>query len=153
MINTGENKKTMELQTIVILLLIGLAAGMLGGMVGVGGGIIIVPALVFFLGFSQKMAQGTSLGMLLLPVGILGALQYYKQGYIDFKAIALIGAAFMAGSYLGSKLALSLPQDTVKKLFAVLLLIVGLKMLLFDKPTPDHSEPELNSGKLKHPMN
>lgn len=143
----------MELQTIVILLLIGLAAGMLGGMVGVGGGIIIVPALVFFLGFSQKMAQGTSLGMLLLPVGILGALQYYKQGYIDFKAIALIGAAFMAGSYLGSKLALSLPQDTVKKLFAVLLLIVGLKMLLFDKPAPDHKEPELNSGKLKHPTN
>lgn len=143
----------MELQTIVILLLIGLAAGMLGGMVGVGGGIIIVPALVFFLGFSQKLAQGTSLGMLLLPVGILGAIQYYKQGYIDFKAIALIGVAFMAGSYLGSKLALSLPQETVKKIFAVLLLLVGLKMLLFDKPDSKNSEPVSNSGSIPKQAN
>lgn len=143
----------MEFQTIVILLLIGLAAGMLGGMVGVGGGIIIVPALVFFLGFSQKLAQGTSLGMLLLPVGILGAIQYYKQGYIDFKAIALIGVAFMAGSYLGSKLALSLPQETVKKIFAVLLLVVGIKMLLFDKPVSKTAEPAAHTDHSPKPTN
>lgn len=72
----------MDVQLIIILILVGIASGMLGGMVGVGGGIIIVPALVFFLGFSQKMAQGTSLGILLLPVGILGVMQYYKQGYL-----------------------------------------------------------------------
>ncbi|HSN60630.1 MAG TPA: TSUP family transporter, partial [Ferruginibacter sp.] len=94
----------MDTQMILILLLVGLVAGMLSGMVGVGGGIIIVPALVFFLGFSQKLAQGTSLGILLLPIGILGAMQYYKQGYIDFKVIAIISAAFLFGSYFGSKI-------------------------------------------------
>ena len=73
----------MDMQTLIILIIIGIAAGVLGGMVGVGGGIVIVPALIFFLGFSQKMAQGTSLGILLLPVGLLGVIQYYKEGYVD----------------------------------------------------------------------
>jgi len=84
----------MDIQTLIILLLLGIAAGMLSGLVGVGGGIIIVPALIFFMGFSQKMAQGTSLGILLLPVGILGVMQYYKQGYIDIKVVLVISAAF-----------------------------------------------------------
>src|SRR5688572_32561097 len=104
----------MTIQTILILVIIGLAAGILGGLVGVGGGIIIVPALVYFLSFSQKAAQGTSLGLLLLPVGILGVLQYYKQGYVDFKVVGIIALGFLAGSYFGSKIALSLPQETVK---------------------------------------
>ena len=85
-----KQKTTMDTQTLIILIIIGIAAGMLGGMVGVGGGIIIVPALVFFLGFSQKMAQGTSLGILLLPVGILGVIQYYKEGYVDMRVVLLI---------------------------------------------------------------
>ena len=122
----------MDIQMIVVLLLVGLAAGMLSGMVGVGGGIIIVPCLVFFLGFSQKMAQGTSLGILLLPIGILGAIQYYKGGYIDFKVIAIISAAFIFGSYFGSKLALSLSQGNIKKVFALLMMAVAIKMLFFD---------------------
>ncbi len=126
------NKLKMDINVILILLLVGLAAGMLSGLVGVGGGIIIVPCLVFFLGFSQKMAQGTSLGILLLPVGILGALQYYKQGYIDFKVIAVISVAFLAGSFLGSKIALSLSQENIKKVFAVLMMIIAVKMLFFD---------------------
>ena len=88
----------MDIQTVLILILVGIAAGMLSGLVGVGGGIIIVPALIFFLGFSQKMAQGTSLGILLLPVGILGVIQYYKQGYIDWKVVLVISAAFLFGS-------------------------------------------------------
>ncbi|RYD77215.1 MAG: sulfite exporter TauE/SafE family protein [Sphingobacteriales bacterium] len=125
------------MQIILILLLVGLAAGMLSGLVGVGGGIIIVPCLVYFLGFSQKMAQGTSLGMLMLPVGILGVMQFYKSGYIDVKVILVIGAAFIAGSYFGSKWALSLPQDTVKKIFAVVMLIISLKMLFIDKKQPE----------------
>lgn len=128
------SKKTaMDMQTILILLAIGLCAGVLSGLVGVGGGIIIVPALVFFLAFSQKMAQGTSLGILLLPIGILGVIQYYKQGYIDMRVVAIISAAFLFGSYFGSKIALSLPQETVKKIFAVLMLVIAVKMLFFDK--------------------
>ncbi|MEO7043699.1 MAG: TSUP family transporter [Ferruginibacter sp.] len=84
----------MDAQTLIILILIGLASGILGGMVGVGGGIIIVPALVYFLGFSQKMAQGTSLAILLLPIGLLGVIQFYKQGYIDTKVSLVIALAF-----------------------------------------------------------
>lgn len=126
-------KVNMELQTIVILILIGIAAGMLGGMVGVGGGIIIVPALIFFLGFSQKMAQGTSLGILLLPVGILGVMQYYKQGHVDMRVVLIISLGFLIGSFYGSKIALALPQETVKKIFAVLMILVAVKMIFFDK--------------------
>ncbi|MEJ7673530.1 MAG: sulfite exporter TauE/SafE family protein [Chitinophagaceae bacterium] len=112
----------MTIQTILILVIIGIAAGILGGLVGVGGGIIIVPSLIYFLSFSQKSAQGTSLGLLLLPVGILGVLQYYKEGHVDFKIVAIIAIGFLAGSYFGSKIALSLPQETVKKIFAILII-------------------------------
>ena len=133
-----KQKTIMDTQTLIILIIIGIAAGMLGGMVGVGGGIIIVPALVFFLGFSQKMAQGTSLGILLLPVGILGVIQYYKEGYVDMRVVLFISTGFFLGSFLGSKLALSLSQETVKKIFAILLIIVAVKMLFFDKKIPEN---------------
>ncbi len=127
----------MDLQTIVILILVGVASGILGGMVGVGGGIIIVPALVYFLGFSQHTAQGTSLGLILLPVGILGFINYYNSCKtagepIDFKVIGLIAIGFVVGSYFGSKFAVSLPQETVKKIFAVLMIVVAVKMLFLD---------------------
>jgi uncharacterized membrane protein YfcA len=123
----------MNLQTILLLALIGLAAGVLSGMIGIGGGIIIVPALVFILGFSQQQAQGTSLGLLLLPVGILAVMNYYKQGYIDIKVVGIMSITFVLGGWLGSKLSLSIPQETVKKIFAVLLIVVAAKMLFFDK--------------------
>src|SRR5450432_106656 len=123
----------MSIQTILLLAVIGLAAGVLSGMIGIGGGIIIVPALVFILGFSQQQAQGTSLGLLLMPVGILAVLNYYKQGYIDIKVVGIMCITFVLGGWLGSKLALSMPQETVKKIFAVLLLIVAAKMLFLDK--------------------
>ena len=123
----------MSLQVIIILLLIGLAAGILGGLVGVGGGIIIVPSLIYFLGFSQKEAQGTSLGILLLPVGILGVLQFYKAGYVDMRTVWLVSFGFLVGSYFGSKIALSFSQETVKKIFAILMILIALKMLFFDK--------------------
>jgi len=129
----------MDANTLIIILLVGLAAGILGGMVGIGGGIIIVPALVYFLGFSQFKAQGTSLAMLMFPVGILGVIQYYKQGYIDFRIVIVLAAGFVLGSLLGSRLSLSLPQDLVKKLFAVLMLLLGVKMLFFDKSPSKHS--------------
>lgn len=135
-----EKNSAMDMQTILILLAVGICAGMLSGLVGVGGGIIIVPALVFFLAFSQKMAQGTSLGILLLPVGILGVIQYYKQGYIDIRVVIIISLAFLIGSYFGSKIALSLPQETVKKIFAVMMMIIAVKMLFFDKPRKTGAE-------------
>ena len=123
----------MTIQTILILIIIGIAAGIMGGLVGVGGGIIIVPSLVYFLSFTQKSAQGTSLGLLLLPVGIFGVLQYYKQGHVDLRVVAIIAIGFLAGSYYGSKIALSLPQETVKKIFAIVLLLISIKMLFIDK--------------------
>ncbi len=122
----------MSIETVLLLIIVGLAAGILSGMVGVGGGIIIVPALVIFLGFSQHEAQGTSLGLLLLPVGILAVLNYYKQGYIDIKVVGIMCVAFVAGGWLGSKIALSLPQDTVKKIFAIVLFYTAFRMMGWD---------------------
>jgi uncharacterized protein len=135
-----QKNSKMDTQIVLILLTIGLVAGMLGGMVGVGGGIVIVPALVYFLGFSQHTAQGTSLGLIMLPVGILGFLQYYyscqKAGTpINFYVIGILAIAFVVGSFFGSKMALSIPQDMLKKCFAILLVIVAIKMLFFDKPS------------------
>ena len=128
--------KHMSAITIILLILIGIAAGMLSGLVGVGGGIIIVPALVYLLAFSQKQAQGTSLAILLLPIGILAVLNYYKDPsvHLDIKVIALITLGFLAGSYFGSKLALSIPDVTVKRVFAIFMMLVAIKMLFLDKP-------------------
>jgi uncharacterized membrane protein YfcA len=122
----------MNIETVVLLIIVGLAAGVLSGMVGVGGGIIVVPALVIFLGFSQHQAQGTSLGLLLLPVGILAVMNYYNKGYIDIKVVAIMSIAFVLGGWLGSKLSLSLPQDTVKKIFAIVLFYTAFRMMGWD---------------------
>lgn len=117
---------------ILLLALIGLAAGMLSGLVGVGGGIIIVPALVFFLGFTQHQAQGTSLGLLLLPVGILAVMNYYQKGFIDIRMVAIMSIAFVAGGWIGSKMALAIPQEMLRKIFAVVLLYTAVRMLGWD---------------------
>ena len=122
---------------IVGLLLIGFAAGILGGMVGVGGGLIVVPALVFFFGFSQHQAQGTSLGLLVLPVALLGMINYYKAGYVDFKVVGLLAISFFIGSYFGSKWSLSVPQETIKKFFAILLFYTAFKMIGWEKQLVD----------------
>lgn len=128
-----KNKK-MDIAMMVMLVMIGIAAGTLGGLVGVGGGIIIVPALIYFLGFSQFQAQGTSLALIMFPVGILAVIQYYKQGHVDFRYVILLALGFVVGGYLGSKISLSLPQLTVKRIFAILMLVIAVKMLFFDKP-------------------
>lgn len=120
----------MTLTTIIILLLIGAFAGMASGFVGVGGGIIIVPALVFFLGFSQHMAQGTSLALMLPPIGLLGFYNYYKSGNTNVAAAAIIALAFVAGAYFGSKLSISMDARVVKKIFGVLMLFTALKLLI-----------------------
>ena len=122
----------MSIQTVLLLLLIGLIAGTLSGLVGLGGGIIIVPALIYFMSYSQHQAQGISLGVLLLPVGILAVINYYNKGYIDIKAVAVISIAFVIGGWVGSKLALSLSPETVRKIFAVVLFYTAFKMLGWD---------------------
>ncbi|MEP7237175.1 MAG: sulfite exporter TauE/SafE family protein [Ferruginibacter sp.] len=137
----------MDTQTILIIIMIGVAAGMLSGLVGVGGGIIIVPALVYFVGFSQKTAQGTSLGLILLPVGILAVWQFHKQGYIDLKVVWILALGFIVGSYFGSKIALAMPQDTLKKVFAILMILIAVKMLFFDKPNKNAELNKLQQNK------
>ena len=129
-----KNKFKMEITTttVLILLAIGLFSGMLGGMVGIGGGIVIVPALIYFLGFSQLNAQGTSLALIMFPVGVLGVINYYKQGHIDFNIVFILAIGFVVGSFLGSKFAMNIPQAFVKKSFAMLMIIIAMKMLFFD---------------------
>ena len=101
----------MGTETLILLIAIGFTAGVLSGLVGIGGGIIIVPALIFFLGFSQQEAQGTSLGLLLLPVGILAVINYYNKGYIDVKVVGVMCLAFVVGGWVGSKVALQLSEE------------------------------------------
>jgi len=134
-----KNKFKMEITTttVLILLAIGLFSGMLGGMVGIGGGIVIVPALIYFLGFSQLNAQGTSLALIMFPVGVLGVINYYKQGHIDFNIVFILAVGFVIGSFLGSKFAMNIPQAFVRKSFAMLMIIIAMKMLFFDKKDAD----------------
>lgn len=138
----------MNTATIIFLILIGLAAGFLSGLVGIGGGIIIVPALVLLLGFTQKQAQGTSLGIMLLPIGILAVLQYYKQGYINVNYVLIVAMAFVAGGFLGSKLALSLSDERMKKVFAIILFAISVKMLFFDRPADKKEHAQHSAGQV-----
>jgi uncharacterized protein len=130
-------KHTMATQLIITALLIGLAAGMLSGLVGVGGGIIMVPALVFFMNYTQHQAQGTSLAVLTLPVVILASVYYYyecqKAGTpIDLRIVGVLAIGFLVGGFFGSKLALAINQDLLKKIFAVILFYTAFKMLNWD---------------------
>lgn len=117
---------------ILIILVIGIIAGVFSGFIGIGGGLVIVPALVYFFGMTQHQAQGTSLAMMLPPIGILAVLNYSKQGMVDWKIAAILCITFLAGSFLGSKAAISLPAETVKKVFGAIIVIVGIKMI-FEK--------------------
>ena len=130
-------KNIMTTQLIITALLIGLAAGMLSGLVGVGGGIIMVPALVFFMNYTQHQAQGTSLAVLTLPVVIIASIYYYHQCQklgtpIDLKIVGLLGAGFLVGGFFGSKIALAVDQELLKKIFAVILFYTAFKMLHWD---------------------
>ena len=115
---------------IILFILIGLLAGVLSGLFGIGGGVIIVPALIFLCGFSQLKAQGTSLAVLLPPVGIAAFLIYYKQGNVDIKAGILIVIFLIIGSFFGAKMASAVPIDVLKKLFGILMLLISIKMIV-----------------------
>ena len=115
---------------VVILLLIGLVAGTMSGGLGVGGGIIIVPALVFFLGYTQHQASGTSLAMMVAPIGLFSAWNYYRNGFVEIKSSAIILIAFFLGSYIGSLIAVNLPAKTLQRIFGFILLAVSIKFIL-----------------------
>ena len=119
----------MSTSMLLILIIIGIITGVMAGMLGIGGAIIMIPALVFFMGFSQQMAQGTSLAVMLPPIGIIATYNYYKAGQVNMKVALILAACFLVGSYFGSKYALTLPQATLKKIFGILLLLVAAKML------------------------
>jgi uncharacterized membrane protein YfcA len=119
----------MTITTLLVLVLIGLLAGLLSGFVGVGGGILIVPALMWGLGFTQHQATGTSLAVLLLPVGILAVINYQKSGNLDWRAALIIGTTFVVGAYFGSKFSLALPAATVRKVFGGVMIIAAIKLI------------------------
>jgi uncharacterized membrane protein YfcA len=119
----------MSISIFFILLGIGIVTGIMAGMLGIGGAIIMIPALVYILGLTQQGAQGTSLAVMLPPIGIIAAYNYYKAGYVNFKFALILACAFIIGSYFGSKFALNIPQATLKKIFGILLLAVAAKML------------------------
>ena len=120
----------MTLAQIIILIVIGLFAGVVGGTLGVGGGIIIIPGLVFLFGMNQHLAQGTSLATLLAPIGAFAVINYYKAGYVNWKYAVILMLTFMVGSYLGSKWAVQLPEKLLKQIFGAMMLIAGFKMII-----------------------
>jgi uncharacterized protein len=119
----------MNLYVFLILILIGLAAGIFGGFVGLGGGVIMIPAMIYLLGMSQFEAQGTSLAVMLPPVGILAVMNYYRAGHLNWKYALIIAVTFTLGGFIGSKIALDIPVSTIKKIFGFVLLGIGLNII------------------------
>ncbi|MBI2257636.1 MAG: sulfite exporter TauE/SafE family protein [Flavobacteriia bacterium] len=120
----------MSTQSIILLLVIGLAAGIISGFIGVGGGIIIVPALVYVMHMTQHEAQGTSLLLMLPPIGIFAVMNYYKAGQLNLKYGFIIALAFVFGAYFGSKLSLKLHPSIVKLVFGLILVYVSFKIIV-----------------------
>ena len=112
-----------------LYLLLGLVAGTFSGLIGIAGGTIIVPALIFPFGMSQHQAQGTTLALLVPPIGFLAAWTYYKQGYVDLRIAALICVGFFFGGLLGAKFATKLSNVVLERVFGVALLLISLKMI------------------------
>lgn len=114
---------------LIFYCVLGLLVGVLSGMVGIGGGIVIVPMLVYFGGMSQHKAQGTSLGALLAPIGVLAFWEYYKAGNVDVKAAILIAVTFTIGGYFGGRFAQQISEPMLRKVFAVMLILAAIRML------------------------
>jgi uncharacterized protein len=118
----------MNSETLLLLILVGLITGALAGMLGLGGGLILIPALVFIFGFNQHQAVGTSLAVMLPPIGMFAAYNYYKAGQVNVKYALILALAFMAASYFTSRWAMKIPETTLRKAFSVFLLLVALRM-------------------------
>ncbi len=114
--------------TVILLLILGLLTGILSGIIGIGGGIIIIPALVFLFNMSQQHAQGTTLAMMVPPIGILAAVAYYKAGFVDIKVAGILCIGFLFGGFFGAKLALIIPSFYLKKVFSIIMILIALKM-------------------------
>ena len=119
----------MDITTIATLLLIGAAAGCLSGFIGIGGGLLIVPALMYFMGMSQMVAQGTSLALMLPPIGALAVMNYWKAGELDLRAAGIMVVAFVVGGYFGSRIALSLNPMKVRLAFGLLMMYAAIRMI------------------------
>ena len=117
------------MQAVYTFIILGIAAGWLSGMMGVGGGIIIVPALMMIFGFSLRDAQGTSLAAIMPPVGFLAAYTFYKNGNLDVKVALYIALGFILGAYLGAKTNYAIKKELMEKIFAVLLIFVAVRIL------------------------
>jgi uncharacterized membrane protein YfcA len=115
---------------LMLTLVIGLTAGFASGLIGIGGGVILVPAMVMLLGYTQHQAQGTSLALMVPPVGILAAYSYFKDGYVDLKVAALMAIGFLVGSFIGAKLSLDIPEVLLRRIFALCLALISIKMFL-----------------------
>ena len=123
----------MDSQTLIILIFIGLTAGIASGFIGIGGGIVIIPALIYFLGLTQFEAQGVSLTLMLPPIGVLAFYNYYQQGHLSKQLIIfalIMGAAFILGGFIGSKISLKTPVHWVKIIFGSVMLYVSIKMIM-----------------------
>ncbi|MBE7410787.1 MAG: sulfite exporter TauE/SafE family protein [Leptospiraceae bacterium] len=118
----------MNVQIFVVLVVIGMITGVMGGLLGIGGALILIPSLVFFLGLNQQEAIGTSLAVLLPPIGIFAAYNYYKAGYVKINYAMVLAVTFMIGSYLSSKFAIGIPESIIRKIFSVLLIVISLKI-------------------------
>lgn len=121
----------MDAGHIFFLILLGVVAGVLSGLIGIGGGVIIVPALVLLFGFSQHLAQGTTLALLVPPIGIIAAWSYYRQGNVNIEAALFIVIGFLVGSLFGAKLAAGLSDLALKKIFGIALFLIAIRMIFF----------------------
>jgi len=117
------------MKQITIFIFIGCSAGVLSGLIGIGGGVLLIPSLIFILGFSQHMAEGTTLAAMVPPIGILAAYVYYQNGDVDVKAAVFIAAGFLVGGFFGAKLAQQISSESLQKIFAIVLILMGIKML------------------------
>jgi hypothetical protein len=113
----------------ILYILLGLVVGITSGFIGIGGGVIIIPLLVFLFGFTQQQAQGTTLALMVPPIGLLAAWIYYRQGYVNLEAAAYICIGFFVGGLLGARFATSLPNVMLQKIFGCVLLLISLKMI------------------------
>jgi uncharacterized membrane protein YfcA len=118
----------MSTSIVLLLILIGLVAGVFSGMIGIGGAIIIIPALIYLLHLDQHTAQGTSLAIMLPPIGLLAVINYYKAGAMNLKFALIIAVAFLVGGYFGSRIALNIPVESLRKVFAIVLFLIALRM-------------------------
>ncbi|MCX5634211.1 MAG: sulfite exporter TauE/SafE family protein [Phycisphaerae bacterium] len=114
---------------ILLYILVGLAAGILSGLIGIGGGIIVVPALVLLFGMTQHTAQGTTLAMMLPPIGALAVWAYYQKGHIDFKVAGLLCIGFLIGGFFGANFAMKIGEQMLRRIFGIVFLVVSLKMI------------------------